>query len=177
VGRKKALTPEEFRTGYLPYKAQGLSEKDIAKAMGLGLRTYYRYLDDPDYVILLTQNGTNAKKQGQVKGCNRADKLIKEGYSLFEQGIKSAKKDGDFDKARRLIIDALKIAKAEADIKRVFNMFIDARDQSVNVVEIRAEVERDTARAIFDGPMRCPECGADVSGPLLARHTDGGDVE
>jgi len=49
--------------------------------------------------------------------------------------------------------------------------YFDNRDQSVNVVEVRAEVQAETAGRIFGGPLLCPECGADVSGPLLARHT------
>jgi len=62
-------------------------------------------------------------------------------------------------------------ARLRAELGRSLNVLIDARDQSttVNVTEVREQ----TAAEIFAGELRCPKCGADVSGPLLAKHTGG----
>lgn len=172
MGRKRALSPEQFRMVYIPLRAEYKNnDESIAHKMGISKRTLARYLEDPDYVTQLSSNDNN----GTIKSSERAMSIINQAYDQFEADIKEARKEKDFGKVRSLLIEALKICRVDADVNRVFNMFVnvDKRDQSVGKTEVHAEIKGEVAREIFEGKLLCPECGADCSGPLLAKHTEG----
>lgn len=171
MGRKKALSPEEFATMYLALRAerpQTTRQDDpwIADKMGISCRTLARYLKKDEYAAVVSR----VDNKGVVKAGSRANKLIEEGYDLFEQGIREAKKGKDFGKARTLLIEALKICKAEADVNRVVMSYTKV-EGDVNIGnKVSVDARGTVARELFTSDLRCPECGADVSPALLAKY-------
>ena len=139
-------SPTQFKTVYAPLKAKGLTKKQIAGKMKVSTRTIERYMANPDYVEVVSVATKQAEHQELIKGENHSDKIIEAAYRLHEKGIQDAINDKDYEEARRISIDALRIAKTEAEIKRIFmivgNLNIDARDQSQTLI-IQQEVRKD----------------------------------
>lgn len=151
-GRKTKYTPAAFAAEYAPRKATGMRDAAIASAMGINPSTIARYLAKPEYATPV-QDAIAAQQRGNaVVGLTRADKLISESYELFELGIREARNKGDFAEARRLCIQALTVARTEADLQRVAAaVYIDNSTTNVNVMSAR-----DILTELL--PRLCPEC-------------------
>lgn len=158
-------TPNSFKIAYAPLKAEGLTPGQIASQMKISKKTLGRYLKNPDYVLDVSTE-TQLEKRAAMKAENHSDKILETAYKLHEKGIHDAlfdtidgkdyiKAHPDYKAARQISIDALKIARTEAEIKRVFlavgQMNIDNRQ--VNITQIRNEIMQE----VWDD-MLCVEC-------------------
>lgn len=129
---KASYSPLQFARIYAPLKAKDLSRRLIALKMKVSSRTLDRYLVNPEYVAVLTGETVKAESYELQQGDEHSSKIIEAAYKLHEKGIHDAifetlpdgtdklKENPDYDKARQISIDALKIARTEADVKRIF---------------------------------------------------------
>jgi predicted transcriptional regulator len=135
---KPKYPPAVFSKLYMEYKDRGMNQSEIARELGISRTTLCTYLNDPDFRAHLTpkldeteQLAVNQAAMSVSTSINRNEQIIDTAYKLHLKGIQDAIKDGDFREARNISIDALKIARTEAEIKRIFSVFtfVDNRSQ------------------------------------------------
>ena len=81
------------------------------------------------------RDAVNAKvNESALTEYNHSETIIETAYKLHLQGIQVAIQQKDYKLARDISIEALKIARTEADIKRTFSLLVDNRQ--VNIMNI-----------------------------------------
>jgi len=120
TGRPK-FSPKAFAARYAPLRAKGLSREEIADKMSISTKTLERYLANPDYESILSTKTEDGDNKDIEKAKEKSTTIISAAYRLHEKGIADAVKKKDWKVAREISIEALKIARTEADIKRVVN--------------------------------------------------------
>ena len=160
--KSKKFTPPEFAAKFAEAKLKSTNQAQIAEALGISRRTLQRYLRVPEYTSLMAQ--TVATKT--ISAMTHSETIIDTAYKLYKNAIAEAlvaetivdgklvKVVPNYKEARRLSIEALKIAITEAQIKRLFvvmgDVNIDARTQQLIVVK------RQIIDEVFS--LLCPKC-------------------
>lgn len=148
AGRTPKYTPERFSLYYPKFKAEGLTQEQIADKMGISSRTLSKYLVNPKYQLQSANNIQAEKQIVQKEAKSRADQIIDAGYSIHAILIEHYKNKGDkqfksadikngemsYEKCAEMTREALKVCRTEADIKRVFaaiQVNVDNRELNV----------------------------------------------
>jgi len=142
---KSKYDRETFLSLYIPLKMKGMSVRKIADEIGVSpvtLQTYKRTwiptVAEPDKLkkAIIKENMVEAENRMEYN-----ETLIDTAYKLHLQGIQTAIKDNDYKTARDISIEALKIAKTEAEIKRTFSLLVDNRQVNImNINDVPPEV-------------------------------------
>ena len=150
--KTNALSPAEFVTRYPPLKARRLNQTQIAKKLKISDKTLRKYLKDEEYGGALNGDAVGELekenvKAGIAKGGRLADEIITTSYKLHKQmmadelalykeilsgdpdderSLSDRRKDAKphLEGARRLSIEALKVARTEAEVNRIYNLII-----------------------------------------------------
>lgn len=161
------FTKQAFLTLYVPLKMEGLSIRKIAKAMGINPGTLQKY--KKQYALPNIEEGKevmNAVNAQVIKDTlddyNHSETVIETAYKLHLKGIQVAMMDNDYKLARDISIEALKIAKTEADIKRTFSLLVDNRQVNITVEgvppDVMDEIRESVALEIYAHLRDCGLC-------------------
>jgi hypothetical protein len=85
---------------------------------------------------------------------NHSEKIISVAFQLHEKGIKDAMDNKNWKEARKIALDALKIAKVEAEIKRIF--LVIAGDVNINQTQNVQINTQNEINKIY--PRLCEKC-------------------
>ncbi|MCK5602518.1 hypothetical protein KAR91_11630 [Candidatus Pacearchaeota archaeon] len=147
-------TAARFKRKYPPLLAKGMSRPEIALKLDVSVRTLERYLAKEDYVGKVTAEMEKINERDIVIGESNSKQIITVAYKLFKKAINAAIEKKDFPEARRLSLDALKIAKTEAEVKKVFFTIgqVNFGPTEINITQIRQEQIQEIWRLL------CPNC-------------------
>ena len=148
-GHNLVLSEAEFVDLYRKAKSEGCRNKtEIIQYMGISRTQFYRKLKSP--IVKNDLEHTRNKKKQIIrqevqKEINHSEQIIKVAYQLHEKGIKDATDRGDWEEARRLSIDALRICKTEAEIRRVFVMIggdVNIHEETTINVQLNQQIQK-----------------------------------
>lgn len=152
----KTITEEDFAIQYAPLLASKKTDNDIIQFLDISRGSFYKYKKKFEQRLNKIHSGANL-----VEGSTLAEKHINRALSISDEIIKDALAKGDKEKAFQYAVEEVKIAKTDAEIRRVFGIFVDARQQTVNLVtDMSAEAVKDRLKPYIDVCNRkCPKCG------------------
>ena len=148
-GTNVSLTDTEFIERFFNAKKSGCRNKtEMMKYMGISRTQFYRKMKSP-IVKNDLEHARNKKEQVVHKEVqeeiNHSEQIIRIAYQLHEKGIKDATNAGDWEEARRLSIDALRICKTEAEIKKVFVMIggdVNIHEETTVNIQLNQHIQR-----------------------------------
>ena len=149
---KTKYTPAKFKRKYAPLKARGLDNQDIARSLQVSYRTLLRYLDNPEYVINVSQMTQNYNNNQIEQGRGRSEEILDTAFKLHKKGIHDAlfdtingkdvlKQKPNYEKARQISLDALKIAMTDTQIQKTLIMIgsVNIDNRQVNITQVQQE--------------------------------------
>ena len=154
-----SYTPEEWREAYgnlIAEHGEKMPQRQVAELLNISRTTLQRYFNNPDYRLQEKEVAQVVQKVVQVNQTkmNNSEEIIDTAFKLHKKGIADAIKEGDWKEARTIALNALKIARVEAEIKRIF--LVIGGDVNVNsTTNIQLNLQQEINKIY---PILCDKC-------------------